>query len=283
MDAGADTQRVRVFSIEDRLGLDRAGPIDATVVSMDLETGERRTWQDKLVAFDDSSTGHVFWSPFRAVFEHRYRLEVRRSDGAEARVAVTMPAAVTVPPLSALVVRERVPVEIRGKVRNFVSIAVTYDVLTTPPSQPWPPGTVPPPALRFPVTIPYDGEQERIDGGWVIPVDIREDFKTVQETFIRNCLTPEVTLRRILLDLLVADEAWRPPGGSFDPDVLVEPGAFSNVENGFGFFGAGYTVSIRWIPTTGVRESAGFTITPPCSFMPEPACVLPPEPCFQVK
>ena len=45
-----------------------------------------------------------------------------------------------------------------------------------------------------------------------------------------------------------ANAEWDPPGGVFDADVLVQPGTLSNVENGFGFVGAGYRLSSTWIP-----------------------------------
>ena len=107
-------------------------------------------------------------------------------------------------------------------------------------------------------------------------------FKIIRETIKPDMVPDLIALRRIELRLLVASEDWDPPGGTFDPDVLVQPGAFSNVENGFGFFGGGFTVSERWTPNIDLLRTIGYTFEAPCAFGPQdiPACQLPPEPCF---
>ena len=40
------------------------------------------------------------------------------------------------------------------------------------------------------------------------------------------------------MQIRVLDANWDPPGGVFNPEVLAQPGAYSNVENGYGFFGS---------------------------------------------
>ena len=283
LDAEADTQKVRVFTIEERLGLDRAGPIDAVVTSIDLDTGERRQWTDSEITFADGSVGHVFWSPFRAEFEHSYRLEVARSDGAASSVEVTIPPRVEVDLVNPTT-RTIFPALIRGRPPSLVKVEVVYDAITLPPANPWPPGSPTPPAVRLPVSVSYDGRQEPTEDGWEIEINMREDFLVVQDEFERNCLTKDlIALRRVDFRFLAADEQWVPPGGSFEPDLLIEPGTFSNVENGFGFFGGGYTVSTRWFPDLDVQASIGFKTAGPCLMTPQniPECQLPPEPCLR--
>ena len=90
-----------------------------------------------------------------------------------------------------------------------------------------------------------------------------------------------IGLGRVEFRFLVADDSWNPPGGDFDFEVLSQPGAFSNVENGFGFFGAGYTASTEWFPSDVVRTELGYVLSAPCGFMPAPSCTNPPEPCFK--
>ncbi|MCH8962583.1 MAG: DUF4249 family protein [Bacteroidetes bacterium] len=87
----ADTQAVRIFAIEGRLELTRPEPLDAEVASMDLQMSQQQAWQDSVVQYESGRYGHVYWSEFRAEFEHRYRLEAVRSDGATAQVEVTVP------------------------------------------------------------------------------------------------------------------------------------------------------------------------------------------------
>ena len=40
------------------------------------------------------------------------------------------------------------------------------------------------------------------------------------------------------LQIRMLDSGWDPPGGIFDPEILAQPGALSNVENGYGYFGS---------------------------------------------
>jgi hypothetical protein len=83
--------------------------------------------------------------------------------------------------------------------------------------------------------------------------------------------------------IFIGDASWVPPGDEFDEDVLVQPDLFSNVENGFGFFGAGYPLRFNAIQQGSILQSAGFALDPPCdpSFASptDPSCrVIPP--CF---
>ena len=58
----------------------------------------------------------------------------------------------------------------------------------------------------------------------------------------------------------VGDENWISPIGVFDPDFLVEPGTFSNVDNGFGYFGSGYVETIALRPPVALIRRAGFYV-----------------------
>jgi len=282
LDAGADLQQVRVFSIESRPGTDRAGPIDAVVTSTDLQTGEQRRWTDTEVVYADSSVGHIFRAAFRAEHGHRYRLEVMRSDGATSRVEVTVPPAVEVA-IDTDTERTLIPLRILGAPPQLVGVEVVYDTWTVPAANPWPPGTPAGPNHHFPVAVSYTDKLSPMEGGWQTEIDMVADFPVIEDAFARNCLATEViTLRNVELRLLVASEEWEPPGGVFDPEVLSQPGAFSNVENGFGFFGGGFSVRERWVPPLGTLRTVGFSFTAPCAFgaMDVPACQPHPEPCF---
>ena len=65
------------------------------------------------------------------------------------------------------------------------------------------------------------------------------------ETFIE--LTESISLAGLGLRITLLDEAFVPPGGVFDPDVLSQPGTLSNVENGFGFVGSIGRFSVEWL------------------------------------
>jgi hypothetical protein len=172
MNAGADTQRVRVFPIADEPGIDRSGSIDAAVSSIDLTTGERREWVHREITYEDGGVGR------------------------------------------------------------------------------------------------------------------QEDYEKVRQAYINHCLVtaraPDIALTRVEFHFIAADSAWHPPGGLFDPEVLVELGAFSNVENGYGFFGAGEVVAIRWTPPELLRTHLGYGYSRPCRNDPSPiqSCMEPPVPCL---
>jgi len=49
------------------------------------------------------------------------------------------------------------------------------------------------------------------------------------------------------MTVVMLAEDWAPPGGVFDPEILVQPGVFSNVENGYGFIGSTGRFSAEWV------------------------------------
>ncbi|HET6567454.1 MAG TPA: hypothetical protein VFG50_05775 [Rhodothermales bacterium] len=280
MDASADTQKVRVFTVEQRIGLDRSGPIDAHVTSVDLDTGERREWKDSLVAFPGLGNGHVFWSAFRAQHGHRYRLEVKRSDGAASSVRVKVPSVADVQ-FNPEAISYQLPVRIKGDVPNLVGLEVIYEGVPVYPANPYPVGTKAPPSLVVPVHVSYADRVTRDGPDWAFRIDMKEDFIAVASEYQRDCLPKLIVLARAKLRFLSADSSWAPPDGDFDPDKLVEPTTFTNVENGYGFFGAGQTVSVSWVPPQSVQEMSGYATSVPCSTGPAPGCEIEFEPCFR--
>jgi len=126
--------------------------------------------------------------------------------------------------------------------------------------------------------------------GWAIDIDMVRDFEAVKEVYGFNCLiteetgsAPDVWLREMTFTTVAADSTWSPPGGSFDPNLVAVPGTFSNVENGYGFFGAGQGIIYNWTPNVNVSLTAGYNFIPKCQGLfarPVPECMMPPEPCI---
>ena len=288
LNAGTDTQYVRIFAVTDQLIPDPAEVIDARVFSTNLTTGDRREWTYEMVLFDSLISGHFFWSPFRAEHQHRYRLEVVRSDGETASAEVTVPSEVDFD-IQVNLESTQIPVEIQGKAPNLVGLRVTYHAANVPPQLAWPAGTPIAAAVQLPVTIVYDNVVERVDGGWRVVIDMARDYVGVQSVYGRNCLitvseqsAPDIWLRQMEFTALAADSTWDPPGGVFDPNILSVPGTFSNVDNGYGFFGAGQSVRLDWTPSVQTSLAAGYNFEPKCTgLMPRnvPECWNPPVPC----
>ena len=251
----ADTQKVLVFPIEGVLRPAQAEPLDAVFTSTDMQTGERRVWQESLKREDNGQYTHIFWSPFAAEFGHTYRLEVVRSDGAMARVDAA------VPPFAELIEQETIdtfpvvtPILVQGNVPRLLKVEVTYIFRFKNPAAPV--------AQLERFLLSYDEEVERVDGGWVIPVNLSRDFTTIRANLLREGTfdrTFGIRLDNIILRLIAANEEWDPPDGVFEAEVLVQPGTLSNIEAGFGFVGAGYRLERSWLPLPEIIEGAGFT------------------------
>lgn len=237
-----DVQALRVFQIDALLELTRPEPIDATVLSTDLDSGQSIAWQDSVVQFQNGTFGHVFWAPFQPIHDHRYLLEVIRSDGVKAEVLTR------VPPFSTAEILEHnvdgffltQPVLWRDA-PHLININVTYFTNVG----------------KF--NVNYNLQQTKVNGGQIVTLDFRDDVELIFQMAIFFGIQ-EVVLDKIEMRVVVTDESWDPPGGTFDADLFSEPGTFSNVVNGFGFVGAGYSASVEWVPEDEVLRELGFFI-----------------------
>ncbi|MEM8485855.1 MAG: hypothetical protein AAF564_09925 [Bacteroidota bacterium] len=268
----ANRQLVRVIPVANVIDQVGVGADQATVRSIDVASGDVRVWKDSLVTFSDESTGIVFFSDFTPEHEAAYRLEVIRNDGATSSVEVTVPRDITIrrEPGTNPLIPEFI---LEGELPNFVQVAVKY---RTAALQPQKPVVLEP--VQFPVNVSYKGLEERAGDDWRYRIDYREDLAQIREAFSNACLTTEyIAVRSIQLEFFVGDNAWVPPGGEFDPELLVQPQLFSNIENGFGYFGAGYVVDFNVLPTTPILQTVGFIFDPPCTDMTpltDPSCQL---------
>lgn len=241
----SDTQAVRVFPIEGELERTRPRPIDAQVVSIEVPGDAPRVWADSLVLYSSPITpdayGHVFYDLFRPEHEHTYRLDVSRSDGATSSVEVTVPPVSTPDVL--------MPIDEPGRVvlpvlwhdaPQLIDVEVIYQL----------------DVYRYVVKYPYPALRA-VPGGVQVDVQFSRDARE----FLSNppvLFSGVATLSQIEMRVMVANAEWVPPDGFFNAEFLVEPGTFSNVENGFGFFGAGYPSSVSWLPDDALIRKVGF-------------------------
>jgi hypothetical protein len=251
-----DSQWVRVYPIEGRLTPTEPEPLDATMTSTNLTTGEEIAWRDSVILDFSNQYAHVFWAPFQAQYDHTYRIDVQRSDGAETFVQVT------VPPRSEILIETPqirigdvlLPVFVEGDLPRVVGVTVEYAVAYLP----FEIGDI----ITNRFTIPYYTEPNETEGGWRININLREDFEEVRSTIASRGESLDGRVGIILLnttiDLIVGNEEWNPPNGIFDPNLLVQPGIMTNVMSGFGFVGAGYRLSRRWIPPRDAIMASGF-------------------------
>ena len=244
--AERDTQRVHVIPVRDQLDLlDPSTPIDARVFSTNIDNGEEREWNDSLVFFDDGSWAHVYWSEFRAIPLDTYRIDVQRSDGATSTASTKIPLAPTgviEPPtiLGTRLVQQRVR---WTPATRLVDVVVEYDASAVIPGTP-----------DRVVEVPYNAVQQGND--WVVDVNLSSDFNVVTSSFPGS----PVILHEIRMKVFSVDDAWVPPGGVFDFELLSEPGTLDNVDNGFGFVGAGVRETLEWLPDSTVLSTIGYTV-----------------------
>jgi hypothetical protein len=253
----ADTQWVRVYPIEDALTPTPPTPLDATLTSTALETGQSQTWRDSVVQESSGDYAHVYWFPFQVEHGRTYRLAATGPHGtAQVDVDVPAPADLVVQPPQINYTGVILPVLVNNTVPHLLGVEVEYffqyDFAASAGSEP--------PLLR--VTESYDGTQRRTDAGWIIPITLTVDFLTLRQRLDNADLwNPRhgLVMVNMTLRLTVANEEWDPPNGTFDADVLVQPGTMSNVENGFGFVGSGYRLDNTWTPEIETLVAAGWT------------------------
>ena len=249
LDPTAERQAIRVVTFRPTIEAADEEEIDAEVVSTDLNTGETTVWRDSLVTFGQGRFGHVFHADFQPVYGHTYRVEARRSDGAASTVEVEVPPLIEPIPLEAERSGTIVLASLWPGPPELNAPQVTYVVEDTG-------------CNRHEVTVPASRPAEPFEFGWRVETDLLVDANAVREA-----LAPlaNLGLLSVRLGALVSSPGWYPPGGVYDPEVLVDPNAFTNVRNGFGFVGAGYVVGVPVEVDPAYRSQAGFR-------GPDPGC-----------
>lgn len=280
LDPTTSTQLLRVIPIAENINQVDLVEVDAQVRTIHQETGDVIVWQQVPALFADSSEGVIYSADFIPEYENTYRLEVESSTGEMATAQTTVPKNVNISLLTTSTLF-RPGIFIEGELPNLVQAGILYEAIALQPA------ISAKEDITVPVLVSYKGEQDRSDGGWEIRANLRDDFENVRQALNSVCLTtPFITVRSALFRAFVGDEAWVPPGGGldFDPIVLVQPGVFSNIENGLGYFGAGYNVDFSIRLASSTLTQIGYMPTKPCQPGPgldenSPTCVDL-EPCF---
>ena len=105
--------------------------------------------------------------------------------------------------------------------------------------------------------VDYGVNQHLVEEGQIVLVEFRADTRVILRDGFLQGIT-DVELYLVVISAVVTNNEWVPPGGVFNANAFVEPGTFSNVENGFGFVGAGYDTSVEWVPSDSVLQASGF-------------------------
>ncbi len=254
LDTAAEEQFVRVIPLRTDFADLGNTTIDASVTTFEVETGQTVVWQDSLITYNDGSVGHVFHASFRPVPGWTYDLTISRSDGVQSSASTTIPLITGVelddPTISTAAVFQKV----RWSNIDFrpFRVEVWYRFLNSSPSLPF-----------LMAVLTYGNVDDKygqvVQGNkWEVLVRLTNDKEDVtKELGLSDSSAP--FLMSVGMRLTMTDDSWRPPDGVFDREVLVQPGTFSNVNNGFGFFGSLNQYSFEWTLSPQITSLIGYT------------------------
>lgn len=267
IDPAASLQTVRVIPVtrwpaEAREPSDRNASIDARVFLIDLNRKTETEWTHRLTRLDDGTLGHLFSGSLVFEAAGHYRLEVRRSDGHTASAEVRVPTGFQAGGAQV------------GDSYEGPDGHVLQDVVLRGIASPW--------DIR--VTYLVEGSNTRrgawIDygrpggrtatGDWAFTIDLTADQAAVHadieagiaagevDGIDENGRVPPFGLAQMGLRLTVLDEGWDLPEGPIDEAAFTGPDGISNVEGGYGYWGAGYPYVYQWGVTRALSRQLGW-------------------------
>ena len=248
-----DLQAVRVFEIEGVLAREKPEPLTGAMALEERSTGQQVAWRDSVVLYANGQYGHVYYAHFRPAFDADYQITIESAEGKRTSVAIRTPPLVVPNQEEPVAAQSNVflPILWQGAPR-LTDAEVVYEVAYRSGSLN---------AIdTAQVTVDYRGQEQTAEGGWRVRVRLANDIGILYSRLFLQPGRDRLKLLAVEMHVLVQNEAWAPPGGLYDPEVLVEPGTFSNVENGFGFVGSAYPDSLTWLPPGEVAELAGFVL-----------------------
>jgi hypothetical protein len=252
LDVSADTQWVRVETLQDSLLIDTK-PLDAVMTMTHAASGRRVAWQDSLFRFIGGARAYNIWTDEPILPLETYRLEMVRSDGISSAVTVTLPDTfpdpfLTTSPFSLI----NLPVsgnvcartfEMVIQLERFAALEISYHVPTQRGD------------TRV-YKVSYVLKAERVDEGYYeVTVPWVEDLKQLA-ALDRDIGLPEL-LNLSAVELLVAAAGPNWPENSLDDETVALPDAVTHIENGFGFVGGVVSKRLN-IPIGDYREASCF-------------------------
>jgi hypothetical protein len=219
--------------------------IDAEVYTIHVESGAELRWGHSLEELADGTYGHVFSARFFVQAGERYRLEVRRSDGMIASAETHVPETTQIVPV------QEEPVEaasggleqrvVLPGVRSTWDMEVVYRLgdVTCFSAAPW--------------RVAYGRVGASSDAGWAFTLHLSDDIRALEE----RLGTIDWRICSIGVRTRILDKAWTPPGDDFDPEVLADPSALTNVVNGYGFFGSIGLLQQDWLVSPELSTRLG--------------------------
>ena len=252
LDMAADTQFIRVDPIRAQLDPGTPEALRVRFTSTDMNTGDERVWSDSIVTFADGSHAHVFYEPLRVQAGHRYRIEVQ-PEGSD--VVTSVETAIPDAP-NPVVLPENVTTSTSGGgIVVRATQAIVWEGLQEAPFrvEQWyrfvESAQLPFLDIRVP-NDPTSGISPDDPNAWRLQLNLAHD-RAVLDTMIN---VRGAALAGLAQQVTLVDDAFLPPSGVFDPEVLAEPGTRTNVNNGFGFVGAMGRFQAEWTLSDASRQ-----------------------------
>lgn len=223
--------------------------IDAEVFSINLTTGQEYEWEHELQPLPDGTFAHIFVGHYFPHPDHVYRLEVRRTDGTITAAEAVAPFyreefPAKVSPLRVVPGRDVTREVIIPDLPTVVDYVVVYEFDNGIRS------------LRIPVNYAQYGERTD-EGAWVIDINFTRDQEKVRFETGKFAFSDDMALTKVALVMKVVDDTWDVPDGIGLED-LVQPRTFSNVINGYGFWGAIGVYAQEWTVDEALSQHLGY-------------------------
>ena len=262
LDPTTDTQVIRVVPISENINNVSILEVDAEVRTVHIESNEEIVWQKTPTLFSDSTEGVVFTANFTPLFENAYRLEVTNDIGERVTAETVVPREI-----SAVRIQRGNSLQpgffLPGDLPNLVQVSMNYSALAMQPAIS---GLT---DIIVPVRVSYRGKEIAVTDGWEVRANLRSDREKVLSAMADFCVTtPFITIRTAEFEFFIGDDAWVPPGNDFNAEELVQPGVFSNIENGYGYFGSGYSFNFAITMNSTILEQIGYVVDRPCQTGP---------------
>lgn len=245
IDAGADTQWVRITPVREQVDLIEDGS-DLKVTLENLDTGQEFTMNDSL--FIQGRNVLNFWTDEPVEHNQAYRLTAELSDGNRSEVTVNTPDEMPLPKVAVLTMPGAPPdyyVLVDESV-NLADIQTKYYVRLLAPNL----------DVQRTFSFSYRNEaevNEEFPGYYSVEIFPDSEIEEIERVVL---LPPNSEIEVVYRQVYVATSAteWNEEIESLDDVTYSLPQTFQNVENGLGYV---LGIDSKYIPYEGCTDEAG--------------------------
>ncbi len=208
---------------------------DGRVFLTDLNTDQTLEMEHTLEEFSPGKYGHIFRKRVFILSNHKYRLEVVRSDD------IVTYAETHVPSVTGIRTIQQAPQV------NSDSTVVSQDILLSDVAAIWKIDLI----YYTGSSSCFSSAQNRVSygrsgaptsDGWALQLNFTEDLRILED----RLQVPALFVCAIGIRAQIMDDQWTLPEGEINYDELSLPNVQTNVVNGYGFFGSTSEYAFDW-------------------------------------